>query len=139
MKRNIFPRLFITLIGAAFILWGICSILLGVIGERATAVVTDIRREGGERTDVLPGRYTYSIGYTFILPDGREIDGSAKKIGDGVYMKADGSSTVPIRYFLNFPYVNAMEKDTGMRTGPLILIFFGGILVFLTIYKYDNL
>lgn len=123
------------MIGLTFILWGIGNVALGVLGEQATAVITDIRREGGERTDLNPGRYTYNISYTFILIGGKEINGVTKKIGDSVYLKADGTSTVRVRYFSCFPYFSAMEKDTGLGVGPLTLILAGGVLVFLAIRK----
>jgi len=136
MKRKSLPRILISFLGAAFILWGAISVALGVFGEQTTAVVTHIRREGGERADVKPGQYTYNISYTFTLPDGKKINGVAKKIGNGAYVKADGTSTVRIKYFYSFPYFNAMEKDTGPRTGPLTLILAGGVLVFLMVRKH---
>ena len=140
MKRKLLPRIFITLLGMALLLWGAGRIALGIIGEPETAVVTHIRREGGERTDIKPGRYTYNISYTFTLLDGKEINGFTKQIGDGVYRKADATSTVQIRYLPGFPYFNALESDVGMGAGPLVLIVAGGVLVFLMVRptKVDN-
>ncbi|MEA5003548.1 MAG: hypothetical protein VB081_08625 [Christensenella sp.] len=140
MKRKLLPRIFITLLGAALILWGAGKIALGIIGEPEKAVITHIRREGGELTDIKPGRYTYNISYTFTLPDGKEINGFTKQIGDGVYLKADGTSTVQIRYLPGFPYFSALEKEVGMGVGPLVLIVAGGVLVFLMVRptKVDN-
>ncbi|HYE69591.1 MAG TPA: hypothetical protein VEA58_13320 [Anaerovoracaceae bacterium] len=129
--RDLIPRTLITLLGIVLILMGMSEIFLGFAGERADAVVTDIRREGGERTDGRPGRYTYNIGYTFTLADGRAINGVAKKIGNAVYLKANGQQTVPIRYFRDFPYISTMEKDDGSGAGQLTLIIAGGALVFL--------
>lgn len=91
MKTKLLPRIFITLLGAALILWAVGGLALGLFGERAAAVVTDIRREGGERAEAVPNRYTYNISYTFAPPDGREVHGAAKKIGDAVYLRADGT------------------------------------------------
>lgn len=125
------PRILITLLGIAFILMGTSEILLGFAGESTGGVITEIRREGGERAEVKPNRYTYNIAYVFTLPDGREIDGFTKKIGSPVYLKADGSSTVKIRYFSVFPYVNAIERDTGFGVRQLLLILTGGVLIFL--------
>lgn len=129
-KHKYIPRILITLLGIALILMGMSEIYLGFAGERAEAVVTDIRREGGERTDGKPGRYTYHIGYTFTLSDGRTINGVAKKIGNAVYLKPTGEQTVPIRYLRTFPYISTMEKDTGLGVGQLTLILAGGALVF---------
>ncbi len=135
MKRKLLPRILITLLGKALILWGAGRIALGIIGEPEKAVINHIRREGGERTDIKPGQYTYSISYTFTLPDGKEINGFTKQIGDGIYLKADGTSTVQIRYLPGYPYFSALERDVGMSAGPLVLIVVGCILVFLMVYK----
>lgn len=137
MKRNWVPRILISLLGVAFILWGTMSVALGAFGEETTAYVTDIRREGGERVDGRPGRYTYITSYTFTSLNGKKIDGFARNIRDGAYVKADGTSTVRIRYFLSFPYFNAMENDTGLSGGPLILILVGGALVLLMAPKHS--
>ena len=133
MKRKLLPRIFITLLGTALILWGAGRIALGIIGEPETAIITHIRREGGERTDGKSGRYTYNISYTFTLPDGKIIDGSTKQIGDGIYQKADGKSTVQIRYLPGFPYFSELERDVGMGAGSLVLIVAGGALAFLMV------
>lgn len=125
MKNSLAGRIFLTVVGAALILVGISNIALGIAGRRTTAVVTSIRREGGERTDGKPGRYTYSIGYTFTLPDGRKINGASKRISDSVYLKADGSSTARVRYFEAFPYLSAMETDTGLGLGQMVMIVIG--------------
>jgi hypothetical protein len=125
------PRILITLVGTALILVGITEMLLVFSGELTEGVVTDIRREGGERNESVAGRYTYSIGYRFTLPDGREINGAAKRIRNGVYLKASGEETVSIRYFPAIPYVNALEEDTGLGARQLTFIVAGGALVYL--------
>jgi hypothetical protein len=110
---------------------GASDIILGFAGKSTYAIITDIRREGGERTDGKPGRYTYNISYTFTLPDGEEVNGFTKRIGDSVYLKADRTSTVRIRYYPAFPYINALEQDAGFGLRQLILTFAGGTLFFL--------
>lgn len=72
MKHSIIARILITLLGIALVLMGVSQAILGFAGKSTSAVITDIRREGGERTDGKPGRYTYNISYTFTLPDGKE-------------------------------------------------------------------
>ncbi len=128
--HKIIPRILISLLGVALILVGLSEVLLGFLGETAPGVITDIRREGGERTDIIPNRYTYNISYTFTLPDGKEISGFSKEIGDAVYVKADGTSVVQVRYFSFFPYYSVMEQDAGLGLGQLILIAAGGFLIF---------
>ncbi len=94
-------------------------------GKTANSEQTVTSEKSGERTDGKPGRYTYNISYTFTLPDGKEINGFTKKIGDSVYLKADGTSTVRVRYFSTFPYINAMERDTGLDSKPQIFVKLG--------------
>lgn len=130
MKKGLIPRILITLLGIGLIFMGASQAILGFAGKSASAIVTDIRREGGERTDGKPGRYTYNISYTFTLPDGKGINGFTKKIGDSVYLKADGTSTVRIRYFPVFPYINVMERDAGLGAGQVVLMIVGGFLIF---------
>ena len=131
MKKGLIPRILITLLGIGLIFMGMTQAILGFIGKSTSAVITDIRREGGERTDGKPGRYTYNISYAFTLPDGKEIDGFTKHIGDSVYLKADGTSTVRVRYFPAFPFINAMERDAGLGAGQAVLMIAGGLLIFL--------
>ena len=129
MNGKLLPRIFITLLGAALILWAAGSLALGLFGERAPGVVTDIRREGGERADAIPGRYTYNIGYTFTLPDGRKVDGFTKKIGDAVYQKADGTGRIAVRYFAAAPYMNAPEEDAPFSLKQPVLAVAGIFLI----------
>jgi hypothetical protein len=136
MKTKRLSGILISLLGVAFILWGTMSAALGFFGEEATAYVTYIRREGGERSDGRPGHYTYITSYTFTSLSGKKIDGFARNIGDGAYVKADGTSTVQIRYFNQFPFLNAIENDTGLCGGPLILILVGGVLILLMAPKH---
>ena len=98
-------------------------------GERATAVVTHIRREGGERAEVVPNRYTYNISYTFVLPDGKEVDGFVRKIGGAVHLKADGTGRIAVRYVKTMPVVNAPEKSTPFSPGQVILMAAGVFLI----------
>lgn len=129
-KNSLIPCILITMLGMALIFMGASEIILGFAGQSASAVITSIRREGGEREDGRPGRYTYNVSYTFALPDGKEIDGFTKKIGDSVYLKADGKSTAQVRYLPAFPYINAMERDTGIGAGQVVLILAGCFLIF---------
>ena len=131
MKKELIPRVLITLLGICLILMGMFQAILGITGKSAPAVITNIRREGGERAEAVPNRYTYNISYTFTLPDGKEVNGFTKHIGDSIYLKADGTSAVRVRYFSAFPYINAMEQDTGLGAGQIILIIAGSALTFL--------
>lgn len=122
-------RLFISFIGILFILWAIASLSLGIIGEEATAVVTNIRREGGERNEGIGGRYTYNISYQFTLSNGKKVNGLTKKIGSAVYLKADGTSTVAVRYLGIFPYINHTDEKSHLNAGQIIMMAVGLFLV----------
>lgn len=130
-SSKLLARIFITLLGFAFIVWGLATISLGFIGKDGKAIITDIRREGGERNEVKRGRYTYNISYTFTLPNGKSVNGFTKKISDAVYLKADGKTKTSVKYFSFFPYINAMEQDTNLGLGQLILIAVGFFLIFI--------
>jgi hypothetical protein len=56
--------------------------LLSVIGIRTQGEITVIHREGGERDEAVPNRYSYSVGYEFALDDGTIICGNTKVIGN---------------------------------------------------------
>ena len=122
-------RILISAVGAALILWSAGAMALGIGGTRTTAVITDIRRQGGERNEAVPNRYAYSTGYTFTLPDGRAVDGSATRIGGAVYLKADGTSMLPVRYWKLLPAVSAPEEDTAPSVGKLVQAAAGVFLI----------
>lgn len=129
MKHSIVARILLSLLGLALILYGSGSLVLGVIGERDTAIITSVRRQGGERDEMIRGRYTYSIGYTFTLPDGREINGTSTLVGNAVYTKADGTSTILVRYLKQAPFVNIPEEDTKLTIGQPLLVAAGFFLI----------
>lgn len=134
MYKKFATRFIITLIGVSFILLGIAWGMLGFLGEKTTGIITDVRREMGERTDSKPGRYTYSIGYSFELPGGKLIYGNAKRVSDGVYIK-NQNMPVTVRYFEIFPHINALEGNTGFNLGNVIMILAGCVLV-VVVNKY---
>jgi len=126
-----FGPILVIFVAVILILYGLIHVSLGIVGEKDTAIITSIRRQGGERNEAVPNRYTYSIGYTFTLPNGKEIDGSTYKIGNAVYVKVSNSnvSIVPVRYLKAFPQVNALESDTGIKLGNFIIIGAGIVLI----------
>jgi len=128
---KLLTRLLITLLGIAFIAWGISTIMLGYFGVKETAVITNIRREDGERNEAIRGRFTYIISYTFTLPNGDNVDGFTKRVGNATYLKADGKSKTSVKYFSFFPYINALEQDTKPGISQLILVGIGFFLIFI--------
>jgi len=130
-SENYFFRILISLIGVAFIAWGLTTLALAIAGTKATAVITDIRREGGERNEVKRGRYTYNTSYTFMLPNGKKINGVSKSVSNAVYSKPDGKSMVSVRYFSFFPSINALASDTQPGFGQLIFLTIGFFLLYI--------
>lgn len=126
-----FGSYFVIFNAILLILFGSIQFSLGLIGEKDTAIITNIRRQGGERNESVPNRYTYSISYSFTLPDGRKIDGFTYKIGDSVYIKVSHSnlSMLSVRYLKALPQINAPESDTGFKPGNFILIGTGILII----------
>lgn len=104
---------------------------MGIVGARDTAVITSIRRQGGERDEAIPGRYTYSIGYTFTLPEGKQVDGSTTKLAGAAFIKPDGSSTAPVRYLVCAPFINVLEAETKPTIGNLMTVGIGILMIVL--------
>lgn len=127
--KDIVMRIFITILGIAFILWGIGTFALGIVGESSPAVITTVRRQGGERADGKAGRYTYIISYTFKGPDGKTIDGYSTRIGSGVYVKHPNTTT-SVRYLKAWPFLNTLEDETKPGPGQLVLIAVGIFLIY---------
>lgn len=121
----------VVFVAVIFIIYGLIHVTLGIIGEKDTAIITNIRRQGGERNEAIPNKYTYSISYSFTLPEGKEIDGFTYKIGSAAYIKVSKSdmSIVPVRYFKAFPYINVLESDAGIKLGNFIIIGAGIVLI----------
>jgi hypothetical protein len=130
-SKKYFFRILITLIGAGFIAWGLTTLALGFAGTQTNAEITHIRREGGERNEVNRGRYTYLMSYSFVLSDGKKVNGVSRYIGDSVYLKADGKSKIPVRYFSFFPAINALASDTKPGIGQLLFLVIGIFLIYI--------
>lgn len=128
MFKKIVMRILITIIGIMFILYGIVWSMLGIFGEKSTGLITDVRREMGELNDSRSGRYSYSIGYVFEIPNGDTINGFTKQISDGVFIKHPNTE-VSVRYLKIFPYINSLEQNAGFDFGKIIMILIGSVLV----------
>ncbi|MGD9569753.1 MAG: hypothetical protein AB7V48_15825 [Sedimentibacter sp.] len=129
MFKKLAVRMFVTIIGILFIMYSIVWGMLGILGEKTTGLITDVRREMGERDEPKSGSYTYSISYSFELPDGKLVYGYAKEISDGVFIKKPNTS-VNVRYLEILPQINALEKDAAFDLGKITMILTGCFLVF---------
>lgn len=128
MNKKIAGKFLITIIGLLLILYSFSSALLGIAGNDSMAVITDVRREGGELPLAKSGKYMYNMSYEFELPNGEIFYGYSKKVSDGVYMKKP-NTVAHVKYFKSFPHFNALEEDTKINSGKLILAAAGLSLI----------
>jgi len=130
-KANNIGRHIILLFGLLCIAWGLLSASLLIFGQKSEAVITHIRREGGERDETIRGRYTYVVSYVFVLADGRRMVGSTRKISGAVYLKATQNTSAPVLYYAFFPQINTLEEKSTLRGTPLWLVVVGGMMIWL--------
>ena len=126
--NKIVPKIFLLIIGIGLSLYGMMMPLLSVIDERTPGMITVVRREGGDRDEAIPNRYSYSVGYEFLLDDGTVISGNTKVIGNA-YNAGISKGQASIRYLKILPYVNALEADTTLSVEHVILIAVGVFIV----------
>ena len=122
--KKIVVKIFLIIIGIGLSLYGMMMPLLSVVGERTQGTITVVRREGGERDEATPNRYSYSVGYEFLLDDGKVISGNTKVIGNA-YNAGISKGQTFIRYLKIFPYLNALESDTDLSIVHVILLAVG--------------
>ena len=127
MKR-VLPKVFLIFIGIGLAFYGTMIPLLSVIGERTQGMITVIRREGGERNEAVPNRYSYAVGYEFSLDDGTVISGNTKVIGNA-YNAGVSKGQASIRYLKTLPYLNALESGTALSIEHVILVAVGILII----------
>ena len=126
--KKIVSKIFLIILGIGLSLYGMMMPLLSVLGERTLGTITVVRREGGERDEVTPNRYSYSVGYEFLLDDGTVISGNTKVIGNA-YNAGISKGQASVRYLGIFPYFNALESDTALSVEHVILLAVGIFLI----------
>ena len=115
-------------INVSLALYGMMMPLLSVLGKRTSGAITVVRREGGERDEAVPNRYSYAVGYEFLPDDGTVIPGNTKAIGNA-YNAGISKGRASIRYLGIFPYFNALEPDTTLSVEHVILLAVGVFIV----------
>ncbi len=79
MKKGLIPRMLITLLGIGLVFMGASEAILGFAGKSASAVITDIRREGGNVRMVIRAVYLqYQL--HFHPPRWKKINGFTKRL-----------------------------------------------------------
>ena len=130
--KKVAPRIFLIFIGIVLSLYGTMMPLLSVVGEKTQGTITVVRREGGERAEAIPNRYSYSVGFEFLLDDGTVIYGNTKVIGNA-YNAGISKGQASIRYLKLFPYLNALEADTTLSVEHVILIAVGVFIIIINL------
>lgn len=130
-------RIFLLAAGLLLLLYGAVTPLLPFIGQRASGEITTVRRELGERSDPLPNRYSYSVGYEFTLPDGRVIHGNTKVIGSS-FNSGIAKGKAGVLYLPGLPWVNALERETRFDAGKIAILAAGAFLCFMAFRQGAN-
>jgi len=125
-------KIFLFVTGLALVIHATGTSLLPYVGKRVMGDITTIRRELGERQDPVANRYSYAVGYEFSLPDGQVIPGNTKVIGSS-FSAGISKGPAAIRYLPGFPWLNALEQETGFNSGKAVLLAAGTFLCFAAI------
>lgn len=126
-------RALLLAVGAMLVLHAAVMPLLPILGESATGRITEIRRELGDRRDPKANSYSYSVGFEFPLPDGSVVHGNTKVIGSS-YSAGISKGPARIHYLAFLPWVNALERDTRLDVGTVVMLA-AGLLLCITAVK----
>ncbi len=118
----------LTILGVAFICVVIMQLSLGLIGVSANGVITSYRRNGGERAEAIPNRYTYSLGYSYRI-DGKHYTGTSTVIGSPLFIKPSGNDSINVRYFHFAPMISVLEAETTLNLGHGVMFGVGVFLI----------
>ena len=125
-------RALVLCIGVMMLLWGAYMPLVAVCGSQAEGQITHVRRQGGERREAVPNRYTYMISYEFRLPNGERVTGHTQRVGDYFSPKQVSiGRRVDVRYFSFLPSLAVMDRNWGSLIENMVVACVGAVLVFL--------
>ncbi len=135
--KKLFTSVFLMVLGIILTGYAILMPMLQIIGTRTTGIITDIRRQGGERNEMTRNLYDYGVGFYFVLPDGRKIEGGATVVGTS-YSAGIAKGPVSILYLRQFPRIHQFEKYTQFSIGNLVLIGTGICLISISIKRHKK-
>ncbi len=125
MKIN-WGKIIIGSVSAIFLLYALLLISLYFFGVSTSAKITSYRQEYGERNETIRNQYTYLYGYEFEV-NGKLCSGNGQRIGNSVYLKNNGTQTIPIKYLSCCPQLNQALDHSAVKS---LLIFMGiGLLL----------
>ncbi len=118
------------ILGAVLMLWGLSIPMLGLWGAQTDATVTQIRRQGGERGEAIPNRYTFIVSYRFVTADGQMIENSTQMIGDFANVPAlQTAQPLKVRYLAQWPRFNSLTLQARLNIEHLIVAAVGWLLM----------
>ena len=126
--KKLAPSIFLMTLGLILTGYAILMPMLKAIGTRTTGIVTDVRRQGGERNEMTRNLYNYGVDFYFVFPDGKKIQGGTTIVGKS-YSAGLPKGPVSVLYLKSFPRIHALEKYTRFSIGNLILIGTGIVLI----------
>ena len=106
---------FLRLLGAALLLWGLSMPMLGLFGAQTDATVTQIRRQGGERGEARPNRYTFIVSYRFATRDGRAVESTQMIGGFANIPTLHSVQPLKVRYLPMFPRFNSLSVQSASK------------------------
>ena len=128
MSKINFGKILISFVGIIFLLYAAFLFILNFFGEETNAILTSYRQEYGERNETIRNQYTYLFSYEFDV-NGKKYSGNGQKIGNSVFLKPDGKSTISIKYLRCCPFLST--ANDGSKTLMSCFIFFSiGLLLF---------
>jgi hypothetical protein len=123
-------RVFLSALGILLLIWGIGVPLVALTGAEAEGRITYIRRQLGDRNEVIPNRYAFAITYEFRLPDGALRTGTTQRVGDFFSPGRLGvGSPVTIRYAPFAPGLSVMDWGLGSLIENILAAAIGAVLV----------
>ena len=124
-----FGKYLVLVIGLLFVLRGLSLLLIGAFGQSSPALNVTVRRQGGERAETVPNRYTWVMSYDFKTRDGILVSGFTQNVGSS---HSSGQALRNISYLTAFPFINAPSEQTGMSVASLLHIGMGGLILWCT-------
>lgn len=130
--RNMILRIILYALGILLMMWGIGAPLVALTGAETEGRITHVRRQLGDRNEVIPNRYAFAITYEFRLPDGMLRTGTSQRIGDFFSPGRLGvGSPVTIRYAPFAPGLSVMDWRLGSLIENILAAVVGAGLLWL--------
>ncbi len=125
-------RALLSALGILLMIWGIGVPLVALTGAEAQGRITHVRRQLGDRNEVIPNRYAFAITYEFRLPDGTLRTGTSQRIGDFFSPGRLGvGSPVTIHYAPFAPRLSVMDWGLGSLIENILAAAVGAALLWL--------